>query len=257
MNRYLMLVALLGSCLACASVHAAGRDEPVNPNDIARVSGHLYLMKQVGTWGTPSYRLLYCDQQGHLHVEKIDNGALVSDWESTTLGSRATSMFVTDLYGDGKQKIVVSTIGGRVLIYDLASYQLEWENLQLRYNRIDFMLPAQLDTDQQQEVVILADDRLFIFDGYNRAVQWSSTVTMPATFMAIGNVDDDPQLEIVLNTGKIVDGRFYNLQFQTDKVFGERIDLLDVTGDGYNDVVGEFTDRSIRVFNVVRSREIW
>jgi hypothetical protein len=250
-------VVLLGSSLACAAAHAGGRDEPINPSDIQRVAGHFYLMQTTGTPGTPSFRMLYCDQQGHLHVEKIDGGSLRSDWESTTLGTRATSLFVSNLYGDGKQKIVVSTIGGRVLIYDLASYQLEWENLQLRYNRIDFMLPAQLDNDQQQEVVILADDRLFIFDGYNRAVQWSSTVPLPATFMAIGNVDDDPQPEIVLNTGKIVDGRFYNIQFQTDKVFGDRIELLDVTGDGYNDVVGEFTDRSIRVFDVVRTREIW
>jgi hypothetical protein len=256
MNRFLLPLLLVGSSLACASAHA-GRDDAINPADVNKVAARFYLMQTTGTAGTPSYRMMYADQQGHLHVEKIDDGALVSDWESTTLGSRATSLFVSDLYGDGKQKIVVSTIGGRVLIYDLASYQLEWENLQLRYNRIDFMLPAQLDNDQQQEVVILADDRLYIFDGYNRNIQFSSTITISANFMVIGNVDDDPQPEIVLNTGKIVDGRFYNIQFQTDKVFGDRIELLDVTGDGYNDVVGEFSDRSIRVFDVVRTREVW
>lgn len=256
MNRFLLLVVMVGSSLACASAHA-GRTDDINPADIARVSGHFYLMQTTGTPGTPSYRMLYCDQQGHLHVEKIEDGALVADWESTTLGSRATSLFVTDLYGDGKLKIVVSTIAGRVLIYDLATYQLDWENLQLRYSRIDFMRPAQLDNDPQQEVVILADDRLYIFDGYNRNIQWSSTTAMVATFLVIGNIDDDPQPEIVLNSGKIVDGRFYNIQFQTDKAFGDRIDLLDVTGDGYPDVVGEFSDRSIKVFDVWRTREVW
>jgi hypothetical protein len=256
MNRVLLLALVLGSSLACASAHA-GRQDAIKTQDIERVAGRFYMMQTTGTPGTPSYRVLYSDQAGHLHVEKIEDGSLVSDWESTTLGSRATSLFVTDLYGDGKQKIVVSTVAGRILIYDLATYQLDWENLQLRYNRIDFMAPAQLDNDAQQEVVILADDRLYIFDGYNRNIQWSSTVTMPATFMAIGNVDDDPQPEIVLNSGKIVDGRFYNIQFQTDKVFGDRIELLDVTGDGYPDVVGEFPDRSIRVFDVVRAREVW
>jgi hypothetical protein len=256
MNRLLLVVMVLGSSLACASAHA-GHADVINTKDIERVAGRFYMVQTTGTPGTPSYRLLYTDQAGHLHVEKIEDGALVSDWESTTLGSRATSLFVTDLYGDGKQKIVVSTIAGRILIYDLATYQLDWENLQLRYNRIDFMAPAQLDNDAQQEVVILADDRLYIFDGYNRNIQWSSTITMPATFLAIGNVDDDPQPEIVLNSGKIVDGRFYNIQFQTDKVFGDRIELLDVTGDGYNDVVGEFSDRSIRVFDVWRTREVW
>jgi hypothetical protein len=254
MIRVLLLLCL-GSSLACASAHARG--EAINPADIERVAGRFYMMETTGTPGTPSFRLLYTDQAGHLHVEKIEDGGLTSDWETTTLGSRATSLFVTDLYGDGKQKIVVSTFAGRVLIYDLATYQLEWENLQLRYNRIDFMAPAQLDSDPQQEVVILADDHLYIFDGYNRNIQWSSTIPLVATFLAIGNVDDDPQPEIVLNTGKIVDGRFYNIQFQTDKVFGDRIELLDVTGDGYPDVVGEFSDRSIKVFDVWRTREVW
>jgi hypothetical protein len=241
--------------LACASAHA--REDAIDPADIARVAGRFYLVQTAGAPGTPDFRFIYTDQAGHLHVERMEDGALVTDWESPALGSRATSLFVSDLYGDGKQKVVVSTIGGRVLIYDLITYQLEWENLQLRYARIDFMAPANLDSDKQQEVVIMADDRLYIFDGYNRNIQWSSTVTMIANFVVIGNVDDDPQLEIVLNTGKVVDGRFYNIQFQTDKPFGDRIELLDVTGDGYDDVVGEFSDRSLRVFDVWRTREVW
>jgi len=255
MRRFVLLAVLLVPALACHAVQA--REEAINPADVARVAGRFYLAQTSGTFGKPDYRFIYSDQAGHLHVEKVDDGALVSDWESTSLGGRATSLFVTDLYGDGKQKIVVSTISGRVLIYDLATYQLEWENLQLRYNRIDFMAPANLDEDKQQEVVILADDRLFIFDGYNRHVQWSSTVTMVANFMVIGDVDDDPQLEIVLNTGKIVDSRFYSIQYQSDKTFGDRIELLDVTGDGYPDVVGEFSDRSLKVFDVYRTREVW
>lgn len=255
MRRVAVLMLLLVMSLGCASVQA--REDALNPADVSRVASRFYMAQTVGTLGKPDYRFIYTDQVGHLHVHKVEDGALVSDWESTTLGSRATSLFVSNLYGDGKLKIVVSTHAGRVLIFDLATYQLEWENLQLRYTRIDFMAPANLDTDAQQEVVILADDRLFIFDGYNRNIQWSSTVDIVGTFIAIGNVDDDPQLEIVLNTGKIVDGRFYNIQFQTDKVFGDRIELLDVTGDGYNDVVGEFTDRSIKVFDVWRTREVW
>jgi hypothetical protein len=255
MRRVVLLVLMTAASLACHAVQA--REDAIDPADVARVAGRFYMMQTVGTPGKADYRFLYTDQTGHLHVDKVEDGAFVSDWETTSLGSRATSLFVTDLYGDGKLKIVVSTIGGRVLIYDLATYQLDWENLQLRYVRIDFMAPANLDGDPQQEVVILADDRLFIFDGYNRNIQWSSTTPLVANYLAIGDIDDDPQLEIVLNTGKIVDGRFYNIQFQTDKAFGDRIELLDVTGDGYPDVVGEFSDRTIRVFDVWRTREVW
>jgi hypothetical protein len=105
--------------------------------------------------------------------------------------------------------------------------------------------------------VVLADDRLFIFDSYNRTLEWSSTTKMLGSFMVIGNMDDDPQLEIVLNTGIIVDSRFYNIQFQTDQPFGDRIGLVDVTGDGYPEVMGEFNDLTLRVFDVWRGREVW
>jgi hypothetical protein len=54
-----------------------------------------------------------------------------------------------------------------------------------------------------------------------------------------------------------VDSRFFNIQFQTDQVFGDRLSLADITGDGYPEVFGEFQDRSLRVFDVWRGREVW
>jgi hypothetical protein len=253
MKRFVCIAAVAFAMAQASSVLGA----TATPTDLARVAGKYFMTLTTGTPGTDSFRFIYADQAGHLHVLRSDGGTLKHDWESTTLGSRASAIFVIDLYADGKEKLVVGTIGGRVLIYDLASYELEWENLQIRYTRIDHMAPAQLDGDAQQEVVILADDKLFIFDGYNRNIQFSSTAPVVASFMVIGNVDDDPQPEIVLNTGKIVDGRFYNIQFQTDKAFGDRIELIDITGDGYADVLGEFSDRTLRVFDVWRTREVW
>jgi hypothetical protein len=250
----LLLLAAVLIAVAGASV---ARAEDIDPVRVARLAGKFFMTLTTGTPGQPDFRFIYTDQAGHLHVSRVDKGVLKQEFEATTLGSRACALFVSDLYGDGKKKLVVGTTAGRILIYDLATYDVEWENLQLRYTRIDYMVPVNLDGDAQQEVVILADDHLAIFDGYNRNVQFSSTVPMVATFMAIGNVDDDPQPEIVLNTGKIVDGRFYSIQFQTDKAFGDRIELMDITGDGYADVIGEFADRSLRVFDVWRTREVW
>lgn len=254
MNRVTLAACLAAASLACS----AGR--AVTDTDIAafsRIADRYLLTIEVGTPGQDDYRFIYSDKSGHIHVYEPDGAGLKMAWEVTTLGSRATALFVDDLYGDGKLKLVVSSVNGRVLIYDLATYELDWENLQLRYNRIDHMAAAQLDGDRQLEVVILADDRLFIFDGYNRNVQWNSTTNMIASYIVLGNVDDDPQLEIVLNSGLIVDSRFYNIQFQTDQVFGDRLALADLTGDGFPEVIGEFADRSLRVFDVWRGREVW
>ena len=254
MNRVTLAACFAAATLACA----AGR--AVTETDFqafARIADRYLLTVQVGTPGQDDYRFIYADKSGHVHVYEPDGDRLKMAWEVTTLGSRATAIFVEDLYADGKLKLVISSINGRVLIYDLASYELEWENLQSRYSRIDHMVGAQLDGDRQLEVVVLADDRLYIFDSYNRNIQWSSTVKMVANYAVVGNVDDDPQPEIVLNTGMIVDSRFYNIQFQTDQVFGDRLALADLTGDGYPEVIGEFADRSLKVFDVWRGREVW
>ena len=104
-------------CLGCGSVRAVA-----DGGDLAAISAaaaKFYMTIESGTPGQPDYRFIHADRAGHVHVFKDEKGRLQQDWEATTLGSRATALFVTDLYGDGKRKMVVSTVGGRVLIYDL------------------------------------------------------------------------------------------------------------------------------------------
>jgi hypothetical protein len=254
MNRVSIAASIAAVSLACSPGHALSN---IRADAFSAMAKKYVLTVEVGTPGSDGYRFIYSDRSGHVHVYAPDGDGLKMAWEATTLGSRATALAVVDLYADGKLKLVITTVAGRVLIYDLGTYQLDWENLQQRYVRIDHMAVAQLDGDRQLEVVILADDRLWIFDGYNRSIQWNSTTNMIANFVVTGNVDDDPQPEIVLNTGLIVDSRFHNIDFQTDQMFGDRLSLVDLTGDGYPEVVGEFNDRSLRVFDVWRGREVW
>jgi hypothetical protein len=256
MKRTILVALGAAGTIACGAGHAVTTG--IDYHSFSKAMGKFYLTEELGTPGGPDYRFFYADKSGHVHIYKIgDNGAFETDWEVTTLGSKATSLIVEDLYGDGKQKLAMTSINGRFLLYDVATYQLEWENVQQRFTRVDHAVVANLDQDRQLEVIILADDVLWIFDSYNRAIQWNSTTKVFAKFIAVGNVDDDPQPEIVLNNGVIFDGRFYNIQFQTDQAFGDRIALADFTGDGYFDIVGEFPDRTLRVFDVWRGREVW
>ncbi len=251
-----MLVALVSSLLvACGASRAVttGYDW----QEFSRTMGRFYLTAELGTPGSANYQFFYADRSGHVHVYGMQDGVLERKWEVTTLGSRATCMEVADLYGDGKQKLVIGSVQGRLLIYDVATFQLEWENLQVRFNRVEHGTVANLDNDPQLEVILLADDNMFVFDSYNRTIQWNSTTKVLGKYVAVGNVDDDPQPEIVINNGQIFDGRFFNIQFQTDQPFGDKIALVDMTGDGYADVIGEFPDRTIRLYDVWNGREIW
>jgi hypothetical protein len=255
MKRTILVALGAAGTIACGAGQAVTTG--IDFNSFSKAMGKFYLTEEIGTPGSANYRFFYADKSGHVHIYKVEDGRFVTDWEVTTLGSKATSLIVEDLYGDGKQKLAMTSISGRFLLYDVETYQLEWENVQQRFNRVDHAVVANLDGDKQMEVIILADDVLWIFDSYNRAIQWNSTTKVLAKFIVVGNVDDDPQDEIVLNNGVIFDGRFYNIQFQTDQPFGDRLGLADFTGDGYLDVVGEFPDRMLRVFDVWRGREVW
>lgn len=212
---------------------------------------------EVGTPGTAGHRFIYSNKQMYLHVYRVEGDELVQEWETTALGSRIASMVVSDLYADGELKLVIGTMQGRVLIYDLGSYTLEWENTNSDFDRIADLKTANLDQDPQEEIVILANNLLHIIDGFERNIQWVSQAEFGAKRMLIDNVDDDPQFEIILNTGRVIDSRFYNIELEADGPFGDRITLMDVNNDGFLDVFGEFGDFTIRVYDIYAAREIW
>ena len=207
--------------------------------------------------GDQADRFLYADIQTHVHVFQIKDGRLEVDWETTNLGGPVTSLFVKDVYADGNPKLVVATGNGRIMFYEMSNYDLEWENHQDRYESVEYMIAENLDDDPQDELVILADDLMTIYDALNKTIEWQSQDEFSARQMITGNVDEDDQLEIILNTGMIVDSRFYNVEFEADKAFGERISLLDINGDGIPEIIGENLDFTLSVFDVYAEREIW
>jgi hypothetical protein len=212
---------------------------------------------QVGTPGSEKHRFLYADFQTHIHVYKVKDDGLELDWETTNLGSRVSSMFVADLYADGDAKLAVSTSAGRIILYTMDGYDQEWENLQDPFDNIHYMVSHNLDDDPQQELVFIGDGKLHIYDSLNKNFEWSSQTDFDAQQIVIANVDDDDQPEIILNTGAIVDSRFYTIEFQADNAFGDRMSLLDITGDGVPEIFGELSDFSLKIFDIYAEREIW
>ena len=202
-------------------------------------------------------KFLYADIQQHVHIYHSDNGKLVMDWETTNLASRVVSLFVADLFGDGGKEFVIATEAGRILIYDLESYDLVWENLQDPFDKIECLAWANIDSDIQVELIFVADNYLHIYDSANHAMEWESQREFSAQEIIIANVDDDDQAEIILNTGAIIDSRFHNTEFELEKSFGEKIHLYDVNGDGIPEIFGEFSNFSLRIYDIYAEREIW
>ena len=207
--------------------------------------------------GDEGLRFLYVDNWNHVHVYRMVDGVLELEWEQTNLGTRVTSIFITDLYADGRLMLVMSTFGGRILVYDLDGYDLVWENTQDPFTRIDYMVSANVDNDNQQELIFIAEDKLRIYDTMNKTFEWVSQKSLVAQQILLGNVDDDPQAEIILNTGLVIDSKFFDIEFTSERPFGARIALLDLNGDGVPEIFGEAPDFVLRVVDVSAKREIW
>jgi hypothetical protein len=189
----------------------------------------------------------------------VKKGRSELDWETASLGSAVTALLVTDLFYDGTKEILVATARGRFLVYDATTYDRLVENFTEPFESISCLTSANIDGDPQQELIFIGDNRLNIYDTKSRGREWRSQTAYQATEIVLGNVDDDPQPEIILNTGAIIDSRFYTLESSSvlNGVFGTRLRLLDMNGDGYPEILGEMPGFALKVYDVYAQREIW
>ena len=69
-------------------------------------------------------------------------------------------------------------------------------------------------------------------------------------------IDDDDQLEIILNTGHIVDSKFLTLESAHigSGAFGLKMRLLDVNGDGYPEIIGETALFALKIYDIYAQR---
>jgi hypothetical protein len=204
-------------------------------------------------------RYMYSDAASHIHVYAVKDGRSELEWETATLGSAITAVHISDVTADGRKEIWVSTARGRIIVYDEQNFDRLYENFIEPFQTISCMTTANIDNDAQEEIIVIGDGLLHIFDGRGGAKEWQSTATFAATEILMGNLDDDPQLEIILNSGVIIDSRFYTVEPYSLKsgAFGLRMRLLDMNGDGYPEVFSETTGFALKVYDVYGQRELW
>jgi hypothetical protein len=231
--------------------------EPVNLRALEKLTSKYEFAFQYGSADNDNLRFLYADKLNHIHVYRLEDGRFELDWQLTNFGSRLTSMFVADLFGEDKPMLVISTFGGRIMVYDMDGYDLVWENLEDPFENVEYLVAGNVDSDPQQELIFVAEEKLIIYDSLNHTFEWVSQVPVRAQMIKLANVDSDEQLEIILNTGIIIDSKFYNVEFEWDRPFGARIELFDLNGDGIPEIWGEEPDFTLHVFDRYAERDIW
>lgn len=257
MRKVALLVAVFVALgLGCHEPSQSEEMATETLNELAKTYRYFFVLDP-SKEGHP--RFMYSDIAAHIHVYAIKKGRPEMDWETATLGSAVTALFVTDVDANGSKEIMVATARGRIIVYDAQTYDRMHENFLEPFESIDCMASANIDNDPQEELIFIAEKRLNIYDSKSRAMEWRSQENVQATEIVVGNVDDDPQLEIVLNTGLIVDSRFYTAEPSSMEsgIFGSRIRLVDMNADGYPEIVGETPGFALKVYDVYARREVW
>ncbi|MFO7914142.1 MAG: hypothetical protein R6U43_00420 [Candidatus Krumholzibacteriales bacterium] len=254
MLRFKILAVLL---ILTAVIAVDARSQELDPFRIKQMFEPFPNVQVVPLDNGNAWGMMYADVYGKIYLKRATENGWKREWELTSLGSKIKRFFVLDLDGNGIIEIVVATTGGKILIYEMESYSNVWENVEMDFKEITAIEIANVDDDPQYEFIVLADNTITIIDGLNKNQQWISGREFKADEMLVDNVDEDEQKEIVLNTGIVIDSKFYNVELEWHKAFGERIIAYDINNDGIKDIIGEFSDYSIRVFDVKARREVW
>jgi len=253
----MFIAGCIAGLIAAPAALGAAAELPLDPYVMQEVFcrfpfAQVIPLDTLGGWG-----IMYADAYGKLHLLRATEKGWKLEWEVTNLGAKICRFDLRDLDANGSAELVITTVNGRILVYRMDTYQTIWENLEDSYTAITAIEIANVDTDPQLEFVYIADNRLYIVDGLSKSRQWVSDREFPADEIVIDNVDKDPQMEIILNSGIVYDSRFLSIEVEWDKPFGDRILLFDMNNDGYPEIIGEFSDYSLRIFDVYARREVW
>ena len=252
---FMTAVTLLAmSLVACGADRANAQ---IDPYELQDAFGRFPFARVIPLDSGNAWGLIYADVYGKIYLKRATNRGWKREFEITNLGAKVKKYDILDIEQDGILELIIATMDGRILIYRLDDYTNTWENIEDNFTSIEAFGLADVDRDPQVEFIVLANGTLYIIDSIDKSRQWISERKFQATELIVANVDKDEQKEIILNTGIVLDSKFYVIDLEWDKPFGERISTFDINNDGVPEVIGEFSDYSLRIFDVYSQREVW
>lgn len=215
--------------------------------------------------------MVYGEELGYIHVLTADGeGNFRETWKSPSLNAPVRGIFIDDLENDGEAEIIAYTSDGNFYIYGFDSHDLKYRTPDGTYQNINCMQIANMDNSPEKELFFIAvrpgeeqsgegqpAGYLIQFDPLSQFEEWISQERYSATDMQIGNVDNDSEYEIILNTGEILDSQFKDLKWQTTIPFGSRLYLIDMDDDGIMELLTEYDQSYVRIIDVDQRQEKW
>jgi hypothetical protein len=188
---------------------------------------------------------------GFWYVVEYRDGEYVQAWTSAPYPDGIDSLKVANVDGGPTPEIVVGS-GNRIEVYAGATRALE-ATLVTTASEIRGLTIADVDSDGALEYVFCDQGALYVYGVASGSIEYFDP-TLGGVDVAVGNVDNDPVLEIVLATffgsGYVLDGQTHAVEWVNPAGFGEAVRLGDVDGDGRQEVVAGVSFSEIRIFDV-------
>jgi hypothetical protein len=200
--------------------------------------------------GQPGMMFVIGDKFGKLNVFWLRAGQDHERvWVSRQLEGNADEVLVADLDGDGLDDSILARTPRRLYVWDMTrDYFNSFESSPNDFQEIRAFTVADVDEDPAKEIVVNADRKIHYVDGIQFSKDWTSLNDFEATWIRCGDVDGDNRMELVLNTGQVLDSGTGNVEWE-DQVFGTRLELLDFDGDGILEILTEGDGTPLRVWD--------
>jgi hypothetical protein len=242
--RHAFLLIVLGLTLVLWSgpgpVRAEGELSYTQYRDLSWAANRMeHVTKFEPIHGEEGMFFAIADRYGTVQVTRMDAQGVQLVWKSIQLSGIPDEVITADLDGDSlDDSLICRTSNGKVYVWGLDGYDLKWESLPSEYRQVICFTTANMDEDQANEIVMVADNRIVYVDGTTFTKSFTSINEYSATQVRCGDVDGDNRIEIVLNTGQVVDSVSGDIEWEDETFFG-KIELFDINGDGIPEILTE------------------
>jgi hypothetical protein len=197
----------------------------------------------------------------HFYVAKIKNGIIEPTWSSLRYPIEIVAVIPADINNDNRKEIYVVLKNGNVDVYDAPTLTLT-KTLSTggafsTYAKID-----NVDATPAPELITGSDfQEMRVIDLATGITKWQAT-GVKAISIAIGNVDDDVQNEIIAispsgGDNKVIDAVKKSIEWQFSGLLGTTIAVVpDVDNDGIDDIISNNNIQGFAFINAKKKTSI-
>jgi len=161
---------------------------------------------------------------------------------------------LANVRGDSKLELVVMLSDGTIYFSDFAT-KTELGSISTGVRGLLGMCLADLDGDGTSELILTSQAGLYVFDGDGKLL-WQ-VPGAGGTDVVVGQMDNDPALEIATTSGKVVDVGTHAVQWTYSGGFGSQLALAPDPGTNYQQLIGAQIWFDVNGYDVARQLQQW